>query len=177
MSLTSSKQKMFNLPFNVPEEELELNLMLLLILISELSTTARGKNILDNDRLQINFYLAQNPHTLNKLLLLLSKKQVHLKSYELASFKAEKTNIDSLYDLTALKDYLKILITKELVSVIHSEEIGFVYTPTGKSKILLKNLKAKYFNRIYVFIDGLKQIRSIPTSKIKNNIKIILSKG
>ena len=84
---------MFNLPYIIPEDELELNLILVLMIVNKLNSTSTGKLVLDNERLTIYFYLVKNPHILNKLLISLSKSNIQLKSYELASFKAENFDI------------------------------------------------------------------------------------
>ena len=50
---------MFKLPYIIPEDELELNLILLLMIADKLSSTSRGTLILDIERLTIYFYLKQ----------------------------------------------------------------------------------------------------------------------
>lgn len=166
---------MFKLPFIVPEEELELNLILVLMIISELNSTSTGRQILDNERLQTNLYLIRNPHVLSKLLILLKKNNISLKSYELSSFKAENNDIETLYDMTLLKQYLKILINKQLVDIYYNPQIGFVYLPAKKAYYILEELSSKYFDRVSIFINSLKQIRSIPLSTINTNLKHILN--
>ena len=96
---------MYKLPFIIPDEKIELNLTLLLMIIDSLSSTSRGKKNLNNERLLVYFYLIKNPHNLNKLLVSLSKKNINLKSYELLSYKAENQSLETLYDMSTLKKY------------------------------------------------------------------------
>ena len=66
---------MFKLPFIIPDDELELNLILIVLIVDKLNATSRGNLILDAERLMMYFYLVKNPHILNKLLISLSKKK------------------------------------------------------------------------------------------------------
>jgi len=168
---------MFKLPFIIPEEDLELNLILLLMIVNELNTTSTGKYILNNERLQLYFYLVRNPHILNKLLSLLSKKQIELKSYELSSFKANRNNIETLYDTTSVMNYLQLLVSKQLIDVKYDEKIGFIYFTTSKAHEILEQVNSIYFKRVSIFINKLKQTRSTTLSAMNTNLKKILHKG
>lgn len=166
---------MFNLPYIIPEDELELNLILVLMIVNKLNSTSTGKLVLDNERLTIYFYLVKNPHILNKLLILLSKSNIQLKSYELASFKAENLDIDTLYDNSNIKQYLQILTTKELIEIKYNSKVGFVYVPTSQAKKIIEKLNNIYLTRISTFINKLGQVSSIQISKINTNLKKILN--
>lgn len=166
---------MFKLPYIIPEDELELNLILVLMIVNKLNSTSTGKLVLDNERLTIYFYLVKNPHILNKLLIFLSKGNIQLKSYELSSFKAENSDIDTLYDNSNIKQYLQILITKELIEIRYNKKIGFVYVTTYQVKEIIENLDNQYLKRVSTFINKLGQINSIPISKINTNLKQILN--
>lgn len=168
---------MYNLPFNVPEEELELNLILVLMIVYELNSTASGIHMLDNERLQVYLYLVKNPHILNRLLNHLSKKNIALKSYEVSSFKSDKKDINTLYENTSLSYYLTILMSKELIDITYNEKIGFVYIANDKTPKLLSALDSKYFQRAFTFINSLKQTRSTSLSTINKYIKQILHEG
>ena len=165
---------MYKLPFIIPEEDLELNLALLLMIIDNLSSTSTGIMILNNERLLLYFYLVKNPHNLNKLLISLSKKNIKLKSYELLSYKAEKHNTEILYDTSILKKYLQILLSKELIQISYNDKVGFLYQSTERE---IKQIDNNYFNRVLIFINKLKQTISIPTSKINTNLKHILNEA
>lgn len=167
---------MFNLPYIIPEDELELNLTLVLMIVNKLNSTSTGKLVLDNERLTIYFYLVKNPHILNKLLISLSKSNIQLKSYELASFKAENLDIDTLYDNGNIKQYLQILITKELIEIKYNNKVGFVYVPTSQAKEIIEKLNNKYLTRVSTFINKLGQVSSTQVSKINTNLKKILNK-
>lgn len=167
---------MFNLPYIIPEDELELNLILVLMIVNKLNSTSTGKLVLDNERLTIYFYLVKNPHILNKLLIFLSKSNIQLKTYELSSFKAENLDIDTLYDNSNIKQYLQILTTKELIEIKYNSKVGFVYVPTSQAKEIIEKLNNKYLTRVSTFINKLDQVSSIQISKINTNLKKILNK-
>ncbi|ADG93145.1 hypothetical protein Arnit_1489 [Arcobacter nitrofigilis DSM 7299] len=166
---------MFNLPFIIPDDELELNLIILVLIVDKLSVTSKGNLVLDGERIMMYFYLVKNPHILNKLLILLSKKNIQLKSYELASFKAENTDIDTLYDNKSIKKYLQILISKELIAIKYSKKIGFIYTSAENTRKTIQKIDTIYLKRVLVFINKLEQTISIPISKITTNLKQILN--
>lgn len=167
---------MFKLPFIIPDDELELNLVLLLMLTDKLSATSRGTLVLDKERLTIYLYLVKNPHILNNILIMLSKKNIELKSYELSSFKAENNDIETLYDNEIIKKYLQILVSKQLIVIKHNKKIGFVYAPTEECTEIIKKIDSKYLKRVATFINKMEQITTTPVSKINTNLKLILSK-
>lgn len=166
---------MFNLPFIIPDDELELNLIILVLIVDKLSVTSKGNFVLDGERIIMYFYLVKNPHILNKLLISLSKKNIQLKSYELASFKAENTDIDTLFDNKSIKKYLQILISKELIVIKYSEKMGFIYTSTKNTVETIQRIDNIYLKRVLVFINKLEQTISIPISKMTTNLKQILN--
>ena len=102
---------------------------------------------------------------------------IELKSYELSSFKSEKKDIDTLYDNESLTYYLSILLTKKVIDVEYNEKIGFVYISSDRTEELLKSLDSAYFKRVFVFINSLKQTRSIPFSTMNKYMKQILNEG
>ncbi len=163
-----------NLPFVIPENDWELNLLLVLLVIYHLHTTSRGKNIIDIERLNIYIYLVKNPHILHKVLIRLSKNNFLLKSYEVLSFKADRNDSETLCRNKILKYYIQILLANSFIKVKYDEKIGFVFIPTNKAENYI-NFEDKYLNRVIIFIEKIEQINSIPVSKINLTIRNILS--
>lgn len=163
-----------DMPFVIPEDDLELNLSITLLIIVHLYKTSRDKNILDIERLNLYFFLLKNPHILNKLLINLSKKGIVLKSYESLSFKSERHNSELLYTNKILKYYIQVLISNNLVRAEYDEKIGFIFIPTKKADEYII-LEGSYFERLNVFINKIKQINSTSISKINATIKNILN--
>lgn len=168
---------MSNLPYIIPEDALELNLLLIFFVVQNLSSTVSGKLILNNERLMIYTYLIQNPHILNRLLIKLSKKSFVLKSYESSSFKAENMDVESLYKNDIIKFCLQILISKNLIQVKYEDKIGFVYIANTTELEMFNNTQDKYINRVKNFIEKIKQINSTPVSRISTMLKNILNEG
>lgn len=162
-----------DLPFVIPENDLELNLLLVYTVVYYLYETSTKKQILDMERLTIYVYLVKNPHILYRVLIKLSKKIFVLKSYEVLSFKADNNDSESLYDNKILKYYIQILMTNNLIKTEYNEKIGFVFSPTSEANNYM-NFDNKYFQRILNFIEKLKQINSTSLSQINTTIKNIL---
>lgn len=164
-----------SLPFVIPEDDLELNLILLMLIIDNLYTTVTGKLILNLERLMIYFYLIKNPHILHKVLMKLSKKSFLLKSYEISSFKAENNNVEILYENKIVKFYLQILMSKKMIKSEYDEKLGFIFLTVGSKENIIDNIDDKYLKRSLNFIEKIKQINSIHISQINTVIKNILS--
>lgn len=164
------------LPFVVPEDDLELNLLLILLIVYNLHSTSTGRIILDIERLNFYTYLIKNPHILHKVLIKLGKKSFLLKSYEVLSFKAENNSSDILYDNKALKCHIQILMTKNFIKTEYNEKIGFVFIPTTIAENYI-DVDDKYLKRTLSFIEKIKQMNSISLSQINTAIKSILNEG
>lgn len=162
-----------NLPFVIPENDLDLNLLLVYTVVYHLHKTSTDKLILDMERLNIYMYLVKNPHILYKLLVKLSKKIFVLKSYEILSFKADNNDSESLYNNKILKYYIQILMTNNLIKTEYNEKIGFVFSPISEANNYM-NFDIKYFKRVLNFIEKLKQINSTSLSQINTTVKNIL---
>lgn len=162
-----------DLPFVIPENDLNLNLLLVYTVVYHLNKTSTGKLILDMERLNIYVYLVNNPHILYKVLVKLSKKSFVLKSYEVLSFKADNNDSESLYNNKILKYYIQILMTNNLIKTEYNEKIGFVFSPTSETNNYM-NFDNQYFKRVLNFIEKSKQINSTSLSQINTTIKNIL---
>jgi hypothetical protein len=162
-----------DLPFVIPENDLDLNLLLVYTVVYYLNKTSTGKLVLDIERLNIYVYLVKNPHILYKVLVKLSKKSFVLKSYEILSFKADNNDSETLYNNKILKFYIQILMTNNQIKTEYNEKIGFVFYPSDEANNYM-NFENKYFERVLNFIEKLKQINSTPLSQINTTIKNIL---
>jgi len=165
-----------DLPFIIPEEDSELNLLLILLIIYYLNSTSRGTHILDLERLNIYIYLVKNPHILHKVLIKLNKKSFLLKSYEFSSYKAENNNSEAFYNSEAVGYYIQILASNNLVNIEYNEKVGFVFIPSEDVDNHI-NVNTTYLKRSVDLINKIKQINSISISKINTEIKNILKEG
>lgn len=164
-----------SLPFTVPEDNLELNLVLVFLIINHLHKTTRGKLILNFERLTIYIYLTYNPHILHKVLTKLSKKSILLKSYESSSFKSENNSTEILYENKVIKFYIQILMSKKLIKSEYDEKIGFVFLPVESNENFINDIEDKYLTRTLNLITKIKQINSTSISEINTTIKNIIS--
>lgn len=165
-----------NLPFIIPEDDFELNLLLIFQIVYFLNSTSRGLNILDIERLNIYVYLVKNPHILYRVFLRLGKKSFTLKSYEISSYKSERNDIETLYDNELVRYYIQLLTSNNLISIKYNEKIGFVFIPNEDTEKYI-NTDSEYFKRNITLIEKIKQINSTTVSQINTAIKSILEKG
>lgn len=162
------------LPFTIPEDDLELNLILVFLVINNLHSTRRGQLILNLERLILYVYLIKNPHILHKVLVQLSKKSFLPKSYELSSFKSESANTENLFENRVLKYFIQVLMSQRLVESKYDEKAGFVFVPVATNENFLNKIDDIYLKRILNFIEKIKQINSTPLSQINTAIKLFI---
>jgi hypothetical protein len=165
-----------DLRFVIPEDDFELNLLIVLLVVHYLNATSRGNHILDIERLNFYVYLLKNPHILYKLLIRLGKKSFLLKSYEVSSYKSENNNSEILYDNKMLRYYVQVLTSNNLINIAYNEKIGFIFTPTEDTEKYI-SVDSKYFKRSISLIEKIKQMNSTTVSKINTEIKNILQEG
>ncbi|KAA1153405.1 hypothetical protein EU510_06305 [Pseudoalteromonas sp. FUC4] len=156
------------LPFINPENDLNLNLAILIIIVRTLSHTKRQTLKLNNERLHIYYFLVKNPVKLNKVMEILGKAKVLLSernSYSIASISA---NLDPLFDREGLKSLLTILTAQSLVKVEYKKNDGFFYQLTAKGYELSDLFTENYFKEVALNCNKLKQTLSLSQSSLNN---------
>lgn len=156
------------LPFTNPENDLNLNLAILIIIVRTLSHTKRQTLKLNNERLHIYYFLVKNPVKLNKVMEILGKEKVLLSernSYSIASISA---NLDPLFDREGLKSLLTILTAQSLVKVEYKKNDGFFYQLTAKGYELSDLFTENYFKEVALNCNKLKQTLSLSQSSLNN---------
>lgn len=156
------------LPFTNPENDLNLNLAILIIIVRTLSHTKRQTLKLNNERLHIYYFLVKNPVKLNKVMEILGKAKVLLSernSYSIASISA---NLDPLFDREGLKSLLTILTAQSLVKVEYKKNDGFFYQLTAKGYELSDLFTENYFKEVALNCNKLKQTLSLSQSSLNN---------
>lgn len=154
------------LPFKDPDYDLSLNMGVMLIIISLLNKTKRGKPVLNNDRLHIYLCLAKNPSILSKVMIFSGEGKISLEEVHTYSISTIAPSLDSLFDDESLKSLLMILVSKELVSVTYKKNEGFFYSPTEAGMTVSNDLCEDYFCEIKRFCSMMKSLQTKSVSQL-----------
>lgn len=154
------------LPFRDPDYDLNLNIGLLLIIISQLSKTKRGKPTLNNDRLHIYLCLIKNPSILNRVMEFSGGTYVQLNENDAYSITTIAPSLDTLFDSESLKSLLIVLISKNLVHVEYKANEGFCYFPTISGQEISEQFCGEYFSDIKRFCAAMNSLQSKSISKL-----------
>ncbi|CAH6783634.1 conserved hypothetical protein [Vibrio chagasii] len=164
------------LPFVEPDEDIYLNLSVVMILLYYLSSTKRGTLKMNNERIHIYDYLVRNPQKINRFLNALGKNNL-VKNKNDYSVSSISFNLDPLFDRDRMKDILKILVHKNLISVNYKNKDGFLYTLTEDGKKRTESLSSNYFSEIKELSEQLIPTLSLTTSQLNNSLNDIIRIG
>jgi hypothetical protein len=160
-------------PYLIPDEDVNLNSALLLLVIFFLGRSVRGIPLLNNDRLLIFMYLIKNPVILDNVLEQVGRREIVLTEAEAFSVNSITVNLDPLFDRDWLKSLLMRLAAVDYIEATYRKADGFVYLLTQKGDAAVEEIKGVYFERIRTYLSNLQLLRSEPTSnlnKLINNI-------
>lgn len=164
------------LPYIEPEDDIYLNLSIVLIVIQTLGMTKNGTLKINNERLHIFLYLLKNPVKLNSVLVSLGKSSLLLSEQETFSITSISPNVDPLFDRSALKSLLSILVANKLVDVEFKRKNGFFYQLSGKGQSAVKELRDEYLLEIRLLCEKLKSVLSLSESKLNQSLNQIIRK-
>lgn len=165
---------MNKLPYIQPERELYYNLGILLLTINSLALTKRQKKILTIDKLQTFYFLVTRPVFLNKVLKLANKKQVEIDESDFYTVDTLAVNVDELFDRDRLLLLIKLLISKNYLSIDYSSKEGFVFELSPSGQIATKNISDGYFQKIRKFLTKISSLQSESSSKLNGYINLAL---
>lgn len=161
---------MNNLPYLIPDDDVDLNVALLLLLVEALGTSQRGKLLLNKEKLLLFMYLIKNPIMLDRLLVVLGDPGLNLSQTELYSVNSIAVNLDPLFDNRLIKPLLKICAAKKLISVSYRKDDGFMFLLTSEGHELVTKLSGDYFENIR---DYLKRIKNLKSESITNLYRVL----
>lgn len=98
-----------SLPYIPIDEEIELNLVVILILLSRLSENKKKNLVLDFEKIQIFMYLMKNPSKINKILMLADKPSAPLDERWTHTIESMSSNVDILFNREKVKVLVKRL--------------------------------------------------------------------
>jgi hypothetical protein len=152
---------MSGLPYLNPDLNDDLNLGLLLLLISKLGMTPRKKLLLNNERLLILMYLVKNPVILERVLLELGRESITLNDAESYSVNSIAVNLDPLFDNDWIKRLLKAASSRSFLNANYRKSEGFMYTLSETGMEAANKLSGQYFERVREYSCRLTQLNSL----------------
>jgi hypothetical protein len=165
-----------SLPYIEPEDDIYLNLSIVLIVIQTLGVTKKGTLKINNERLHIFLYLLKNPVKLNNVLGSLGKSSLILSERETFSITSISPNVDPLFDRSALKSLLSILVANNLVVVEFKSKYGFFYKLSEKGQAAVKEFRDEYLLEVRLLCEKLKSVLSLSESKLNQALNQIIRK-
>lgn len=157
---------MRSLPYFVPEKSEYLNAGILLLIISALGQTKRGKLLLNNERLLFFMYLIKNPVLMSKLLLRLGRPTVALSDEDVFSVSSLAVNLDPLFDYDWIRQLLKHIAGLGLLAAEYKKSDGFLYKLTEEGGAVSDKLTGDYFDKVRDYLNALDPIKSESTSNL-----------
>jgi len=138
--------------------------------------TKKGTLKINNERLHIFVYLLKNPMKLNDLLNLLGKSSLLLSEQDTFSITSISPNVDSLFDRSALKSLLSILVANELIDVEFKSKAGFFYKLSEKGQATIKEFRDEYLLEVRLLCEKLKSVLSLSESKLNQALNQVIRK-
>lgn len=158
-------------PYFVPDSDINLNSALVLLIISQLSKTSKGRLLLNNERLLGYYHLAKNPVVLNSTLISFGLQPVLLEEYDLFSVSSIAKNLDPLYDYGKLRKILLRLASLELLTTQYRKVDGFMYGLTEKGDLFAATLCEDYFATVRRYIVAMSGLSSVTTTNLMATIQ------
>jgi hypothetical protein len=158
------------LPYQVPDNDLTLNVAILLIILGILGKTPRRKLMLNNERIRLCFHLLKKPIVLNNLLTAYNKPPTNLQSCDEYSIASISKNLDPLHDSHRLKILLQHVASLNLIKVEYRKLDGFMYELSSEGVELEKQLKGQYYDALRAYALSLTHLNSISTTNLNELI-------
>lgn len=161
-------------PFINPNDNIDHQLLISMIILTRLDKTIRHTNILTFQRFVLYDFLINNPNILNILLQELGKKKSFVFDYEKTRLSIQKTN--KLFKNNKLKITLQLLLAHELADSVYSTKHGILYTSTNRSKESIAKIETSYSNRLKCRADSMMALQSSKIFKLTTHITEIMSR-
>ncbi|WP_432432334.1 ABC-three component system middle component 4 [Janthinobacterium lividum] len=164
---------MVRIPYLNPDQDVNINTGLLILIIFFLGKSARDIALLNNDRLLIFLYLLKNPIILDNVLEQVGRREISLTNVELYSINSISINLDPLFDREWLKSLLMRLSAMGYLAITYRKTDGFMYLLTDSGREVAENISGPYFDRIKIYLKNLEMIKSESTTNINRLINNI----
>lgn len=158
------------LPYQVPDNDLTLNIAILLVILAILGKTPRGKLLMNNERLQLSFHLLKNPVILNNVLAAYDKPRANLQNYDEYSIASISNNLDPLHDGYRLKTLLQRAAALKLIRVEYRKTEGFMYNLSQAGMALVEKLEGEYYESLRSYANSLSSLNTVTTTNLNDLI-------
>lgn len=158
-----------NIPFIIPENDINLRLARFLIIIDTLAYTQRGKLVINIDKLIIFDFLVKNPFLLRKVLEVKHSIKLKLLNEEHGSVTTLFPSKMSLVDIQSAKELIKLMISYNMLKVIEEKDELF-YTLSDNGKSIINEIDTDYVIRIKELCKTMLVLRSVSTNDLKKII-------
>ena len=165
---------MSDLPYIQPKKELDLNMGILLLILDNLAETVRGKRNLNIEKMQIFYFLVNNPLILNKALSMLGQQQRSINHCEYYTVENLLLDVDDLYDKSKIALLLKMMSIKGYISVEFNKNEGFVFYLSEEGKKTLLHLDCNYFNKVREIVKAASILRSKSLGKLNGLVNTVV---
>jgi hypothetical protein len=155
-----------SLPYIFLDNDFNLNLALLILVLDEHGVSARGKNALDFDRLQVFLYLIKNPSKINLVLLAAGKKETTIEALHTYTIESRSSNVDILFKREKTKILIKSAASYGFLAVERLDDGALMYFLSGDGEKICSELTGAHFDSVRRLILALKPLLSVPTSKL-----------
>lgn len=168
---------MNNLPFIYPDDQLELNIGIMILIIQQIGKSKRGRSIIGNDNAATFLNLIKKPVLLNLVLRELNLEGVELSHSENYSLNALSSNTIGLFDRNETKSLIKYMLMLNLISVEFIDKKGFFYSITDEGNKLANTLESNYFKSVKKYLNKVQSLTSITPNKLNFIISNILRRN
>lgn len=160
---------MINIPFVIPEFDINIRLARALITINYLSTLRNGREVLNLEKIVIFDYLLHHPQILYRVLENEGiDNPFDLKDYDSESIETIAPNEFLLFERDIIKQITKLLYTKDLINITLKDDV--YYTSTTKGQHLVENMTANYLLRLINLTTSMTKLKSLSISQLKSKI-------
>lgn len=161
---------MINLPFIVPEFDMNVRLARVLIIINYLSTLRNGRDVLNLEKVIIFDFLLHHPKILYHVLKSEGvNNPFDLEDYDTESIETISPSKFLFFEREKIKQLTKMLYTKNLINITVNDDIFF--TPTDKGKKFVEQMLSSYLIRLKKLTSSMTKLKPLTMQQLK--IKVI----
>lgn len=161
---------MTNIPFVVPEFDINVRLARVLIIINYLSTLRNGRNVLNLEKIVIFDFLLHHPKILYHVLESEGiNNPFDLEDYDTESIETIAPTKFLLFERETIKQITKLLYTKQLININVNNDIFF--TPTEKGGEFVEQMLSSYLIRLIKLTNSMTKLKSLTIQQLK--IKVV----
>lgn len=166
-----------NLPFYIPDSELNFRLGKILLIFQVVSLGAKKPIYINLESIGQFEFLLKHPVLLNKILNDKDKKVIQLRNSEMYSIEALFLNRGELFDLKNIKLLIKLLLSYNYIEVkiLSDFKIYYIITEAGLKKA--QELESAYFQRLRDLNLELRPFVGLSSSKLGVLIESHLNYG